>query len=254
MQKFLQYFDLSRLRDLDWADYVPRNLHFHDYELFILILAIVFLSFLVDFLLVRTWLGKNYRIFVAPGIILHEAAHFLLCLATGAKVTRVTVFDAEGGSVEHEKPKLPVIGQTLISIAPFFAGAIAIFFLSRWLGLKSVEISEVNLSYSGLLSFLKTLIEPINLTDWKNWLIFYLVLSIAVTMTPSKRDLRNMGFFLLFATIIFAVCTLFLHLQINWNFIPIDRLTVLLSTVTVLLILALFFSIVLFAVSKLFKH
>ncbi len=45
--------------------------------------------------------GKIYRIFVTPGILVHELSHALACLLMGAKVTDMTIFDKEGGHVTH---------------------------------------------------------------------------------------------------------------------------------------------------------
>ncbi len=223
-------------------------------ELMICILLILFISFAIDRLLVNSFLGLGYRLFVSPGVILHELSHALLCFLTGAKIKSISLFDKDGGSVEHESSKIPVIGPVLISIAPFAAGVVAIYFLSSWIGMKEYDLNVIAFKYQDLISYFKNLVSAINLSDYKNWIIIYLALSVAVTMTPSKQDMKNIlipALLLIFlAAIIFYFKFSFLEMV---NF-PTDRILVLLSPILLLLILAFVFSIIIFALSKLFKR
>ncbi len=257
MDRFLQLIHVDQLShyfSLGVKYIMPTSFNAGRYEVFILIIAILLLAAAVDFLLVRSFLGKNYRLFVAPGVIIHEMSHFLACILTGAKVTKVVVFDTSGGSVEHEKPKIPILGQLLISMAPFIIGSAIIYFLSLHLGLKPVNLKEIDLSVGGMLSYAKSMISPINFGDWKNWIIFYIVLNVIVTMTPSKQDFKNIALLLLFVLVVIVAAFRFLPMAGFFSFVPIEKITILLSSIVLLLIFALLFSIVLFAVSKLFKR
>lgn len=241
-----------------FANFIVSNTHFdlHSswFYLLILIISTLLLSSLVNFFLIGSVLGQSYRIFVAPGVILHEFSHALLCLLTGAKIKKIALFDKDGGSVEHEQSKLPVLGSILISLAPFVAGSIAIFFFARWLGLKEVDLSNLKFSYENIISFVKSIVGGLDLTNYKNWIIIYLALSVAVTMIPSKQDIKNIAVtFIVLAILIFALVQ-FTSLNLGLSFIPIDKIILLLNTVAVLLILSLILSIMIYALSKFFKR
>ncbi|MFA6963587.1 MAG: hypothetical protein WC227_02635 [Patescibacteria group bacterium] len=256
MEKFLQLIHVDQIShyfSVGIKSLMPTSFNAGRYEIFILIILIFALASAVDFFLVRSFFGKNYRLFVAPGVIIHEMSHFLACLLTGAKVTKVVVFDTSGGSVEHEKPRIPVIGQVLISFAPFIIGTGIIYFMSLHLGLKPVNLKEIDLSVGGILSYAKSMVSPINFADWKNWLIFYIVLNVIVTMTPSKQDFKNMALLLILILVVLVAAFKFLPMAGYFSFVPVEKITILLSSIVLLLIFALLFSIVLFAVSKIFK-
>ena len=221
-------------------------------KLLTLIVGIIILSFVIDFLLANSFFGGSYRIFVAPGIILHELSHALLCFFTGAKITQMSFFEKEGGSVKHKPSKIPILGPILISVAPFVFGAAAIFFISRKVGIDSPNLASVDISREGVILFFKTAVQSFNFKDIPTLVGLYLVLSIAVTMTPSFQDLRNMFLSLLAVALAVVVLIKFSVIHLSSIVIPSAVLT-LLSTVLLLLILALFFSIIIFVISKIFK-
>lgn len=239
--------------DVKAFDFKALNLSNHFVELIILIITILVLSGIINAILSRTILGKNYRVFVAPGVILHELAHAFFCLVTGAKIKSVALFDADGGSVTHEQPKIPILGTLLIAFAPLLIGVVAIFFISKWIGLRSETIDFGRISLSEIMNIGKSTLSAINFSYLKNWLLLYLVFSIAITMTPSAQDLKN-------AFLSFLGAFLIIFLAVHFFFpgslshMPIDRLLLVLSTVTVLLIFALLFSIIIFAITKLFSR
>lgn len=217
-----------------------------------LIISIIVLSFLIDFFLSSSFLGKSYRIFVAPGVIIHELAHAFACLITGAKLARISFFEKEGGKVEHRPSRLPVLGPIIISTAPFIAGAVIIYFLSRRLGIESTNLAAVDITKEGIISFFKTAIANVNLKDIKTIAIIYLVLSISVTMTPSWQDLKNMFFSLVVLGIVAFVVLKLVNFNLSSFSLPPD-IFVMLSTVFLLLILATIFSMIIFTLSKVIK-
>ena len=97
-------------------------------------LAFLIIFFVLSFVLGEFWqrifTGKKYRIFLAPGVIIHEFSHVLVCLITGAKIRKISFFNPKGGFVIHEKPKIPVLGEIMISLAPIAGGITSIFLLS----------------------------------------------------------------------------------------------------------------------------
>lgn len=226
----------------------------NSFKLVVLVILFVILSYLINYFLLNSIFGRGYRIFVAPGIILHEFAHALLCILTGAKITRISFFDKDGGSVQHGPSKIPVVGPILISLAPFVFGLAAIFYLSKVVGMREVDLSAVHLSYDSVINFIRSVFSQIDFHSWRNLFILYLTLSVVVTMTPSGQDLRNISLILILLGIIGFLLLRYTHFSFSLGFLPLAKIIILLNTVAVLLILALLLSIVIFGVSKLIKR
>ncbi|MFA4996215.1 MAG: M50 family metallopeptidase [Patescibacteria group bacterium] len=245
--------------NVDWGkvgDLNIQNFDFHSPfgKLILLISAILLLSFVTNYLLSRSIFGRGYRIFVAPGVIVHEFSHALMCLVTGAKISKMSLFDKEGGKVEHTSPKIPIIGQIVISLAPIFFGAVVIYFLSRRLGINSVDFATIHLTKEGIAELFKSVFSNLNFRIASTWIILYLVLSITATLTPSFQDLRNIVASLGFIGIIIFLVYRFSAFRFNFNLLAPDQIVVLLSTVSLLLILGLILSIILYITSKLISR
>jgi hypothetical protein len=89
---------------------------------------LIFIAFTVDRLFVKGIKLGAYRFFVGPAALVHNISQVLACLLTGAHVKSVKLADPKTGRVEHEKPKLRLIGDVIIAIAPLLAcGAVLIF-------------------------------------------------------------------------------------------------------------------------------
>ena len=106
-----------------------------------IIIIIIILSYAINSILLSS-VGGIYRIFIAPGVILHELSHAFACLVTGAKVTSINVFKKDGGEVRHTKPIIPIIGQIFISLAPFIIGFLAIYLIARAVGFKPIPSDQ----------------------------------------------------------------------------------------------------------------
>lgn len=212
----------------------------------LLLLAVMILSMIIDFLLSRSFLGPRYRLFLAPGVIIHELSHSFACLITGAKVTELSVFEQEGGHVTHSQPKIPVIGTILISFAPLIFGILLIYILSLKFGIIDVKLFTTGVSRQAISDANSGIIKNLMSFSLKNWIIFYLTISIAVTMNPSRKDVANsIGSFAV-ALVLFVVISSYFRI-----FLPVDRLSILLFSVLNVLILILIPSMILFVVSKL---
>jgi len=221
----------------------------------LLLVGIIVFASVSNYALSHSFLGSSYRIFVAPGIILHEVAHAFACLITGAKIGKVSFFEKQGGSVTHSHSKIPILGDILISFSPLVFGIVSLYFLSLWLGLGNQSFAVFTLADLRHIQILPTIIDfyRLNFSSNQNIVIFYLALSVCVTMTPSVQDLKN-SFLALFV----AILVLFLTIR----FLPLPQLTVsvpaaavlLLSSVFFLLILAVVFSIVILMISMIFKR
>jgi len=136
-----------------------------------MLVAALVLSYAATFWLSRIFHGKTYRYLIAPGVIVHEYSHALGCVLTGARVREIRVFDARGGEVIHEEPRL-AFGSAIISMAPIIGASIAVYLLARLLVPGFVGFGDLNLS------------------SWQFLLFAYLSASITAAMAPSRQDLK----------------------------------------------------------------
>ncbi len=102
------------------------------------------------------------RLILLPGVIVHETAHVIGCLATFTPIEHISFWDEQGGHVLHHKPKLHLIAQPIISLAPLPIGMGLLLLLSQQLPADQW---------------------------WLSVIILFLMISIAGTLAPSKTDL-----------------------------------------------------------------
>lgn len=139
-------------------------------------------SYLINWLLVRSVIRQVYRVFVAPGVVVHEISHAVGCLATGAHIEEINFWKSSGGHVKHHHPKVPLFGEAIIALAPIGGTFFLLAFLT-WLMIPNL--------YSLLrLEQPSSALSSINWTSWQTWLYFYLVTSLTATIAPSKTDMR----------------------------------------------------------------
>jgi hypothetical protein len=216
-----------------------------------IIIIIIILSYAINTILLSS-VGGIYRIFIAPGVILHELSHAFACLVTGAKVTSINVFKKDGGEVRHTRPLIPIIGQIFISLAPFIIGFLAIYLIARAVGFKPLPADLINAPQNAF-SFMAESLGSINFKSIMSWLSFYLIISIAVTMTPSGQDLRNTTLSLLALCAIIYMLIKYLGVNINFELLLRPELIAVLATTALILIGGLFLSIIMAVVSNLIK-
>jgi hypothetical protein len=141
-------------------------------------------------------LGRaGFYLLVFPGVILHEAAHYLACLLTGTKVLRFAPFSprrsADGrlvlGYVRHERRSVTI--QAIIGIAPILLNPLGLLLVSALL--TPLTFAEVVNPRFGLVEedilasgFLTS--DPLLAAIWA-----YLSLSFAVGSVPSREDLAS---------------------------------------------------------------
>lgn len=152
--------------------------------LFIAAGVFLVLSFWANQLLVKILPKYVYLFILFPGIVLHELAHSICAILTGTPVTEVNLFSATGGHVIHAKPRVPVVGQLVISFAPLAIGIVAIYFLIKLMPLTAGY--QIHIPYS-------TFILPLPALNGSFHFIYilwiYLILSITLTLLPSKQDM-----------------------------------------------------------------
>ena len=69
------------------------------FNVFLWLIILFLVSFVLNNLWRKIFLGKKYRIFLAPGVIVHELSHAVACRLTGAKIKEINFFLWDGGLV-----------------------------------------------------------------------------------------------------------------------------------------------------------
>jgi len=198
-----------------------------EYAGFLLVIAtgivVVLISMALDFLWARFIPFRFfYYLLRAPGVVVHECAHMLGCLLTGAKIRNMVLFSKEGGSVTYNPPVIPIIGDVVISTAPLFwiplVLALCTWFFSGYLGCSipalplPIDSTDAVMVLGGgiLATFTQNLVVQSNA-----WflLYLYLVLSLILSAAPSMQDIRNASI---------GICILtFTGILILWGQIPL---------------------------------
>jgi len=155
----------------------------------ILIILIALLGYISNWL---NWRYLNYsvvRLLFYVGAFLHEISHIIFCRLTGATITGGNIFSRKP-HVIHSKPKLPFIGQLLISLAPIIGGLLFLFLINKYYLVNYFEIPQFSDWQSVLIAPLN-LLSQINLLGWQSWLMILLFLNIGAMIGPSLQDLKN---------------------------------------------------------------
>ena len=148
------------------------------------VVAIFVLSFLANRFLVALMPFNLYLVVLFPGVVVHELSHFILSIFTGTPVRGLQLFSATGGHVVHEKPRIPVIGQFIISFAPLVLGIALSAYIISLLPLDFSDNWRVSLGPIAL-----KLPRIAEAWQWEHGILAYLLLSIILTLTPSKQDI-----------------------------------------------------------------
>lgn len=238
MSQFLPYVNYLKIP-------LSAEVFLHYRSSLVLFLLIIILSYIIDFYLSHSFFGPKYRYFLAPGVIIHELSHAFACFFTGAKVRELAVFDKEGGHVKHTKSKIPVLGSVIISTAPLVVGIIIIYLMSRKLGLSDFDFLKFGNDPKSIISANMMLLKNISHFSIKNWLLFYLTISVAVTMMPSRKDFANAFIPLVILVVSFMLISKYTHILL-----PVESLNILFFTTINLLIIGLVLSIIIFALSN----
>ncbi len=119
-----------------------------------------------------------FRIFLFPGVAIHELAHALACLATNTPIEHISFWTETGGQVIHHKPKYSLLTQPIISFAPFPVGIALMLWLSQIIRHGPWPLAVG----AGLL-----------------------LISVAATLAPSKADLKPAVFSMVLLILVCAV-------------------------------------------------
>jgi ABC-type multidrug transport system fused ATPase/permease subunit len=173
--------------------------------LFLLVILAGLLVMVISKTLDRLWARTIparfvYQLISAPGVVVHECAHVLGCLITGARIKKVVLFSGGGGSVTYQPPPVPLLGNIIISTAPLFviplvlAGLTWLFGTYTGCSLTFPALTLDTLAGAGALVTGSALIVWQNLVvQFNAWflLYLYLALSCVLSLAPSMQDIRN---------------------------------------------------------------
>jgi hypothetical protein len=132
-----------------------------------------------------------------PGVVLHEIAHMIGCLVTGAEIRKVVYFSKEGGSVTYSGPRIPILGTVIISTAPLFFLPLILAGLTWVFGTYFGCIVPPVVPLTGDLvagsEDIITLFSQNLVVHHNGWFFLYLFLcgSIVLSLAPSGQDFRN---------------------------------------------------------------
>ena len=164
-------------------------------------MAVMCISVMLDNLWAQVLpLRMLYYLIRAPGVIVHECSHILGCLLTGAAITKVVLLSKEGGSVTYTRPKVPVLGDVIISSAPPFCIPLVLTGLTwafaSYLGCSFPQFPAMINSAGTLHSLALAVTEVFRLNliaAFHPWflLYLYLTLSLVLSVAPSSQDIRN---------------------------------------------------------------
>jgi hypothetical protein len=132
-----------------------------------------------------------FSLLFLPGVLLHEASHFIMAHLLGVRTGRFSLIPKKmgGGRLQLgyvETASTDFVRDALIGVAPLIAGGIFV----AYVGVSRLEINALWVGYvQGQLSSIRLALKSI--TDRPDfWLWFYLTFAVSSTMMPSTSDRR----------------------------------------------------------------
>ncbi len=184
-------------------------------------LLVMTLSFILDHIWAKSlrqlWL---YLFISAPGIAIHECAHIIGCLITGAKIKKVVLLSKEGGMVSYGAPAIPVLGNVIISSAPLFILPLVLAGVTWFFGTYTgctypslMLVPDTSVSVYSLIPAIGQTLYYNLIADFNGWFILYLYLVISLTLSfsPSARDLKNAFIGILLLSCV-CICIIFVNI------------------------------------------
>jgi hypothetical protein len=171
--------------------------------LFIFISGIIVIT--LSYALDRLWavampVRAIYLFIRLPGVVLHECSHIIGCFLTGARIHKVVLFSEDGGSVTYSCPRLPYIGDVIISTAPLFLLPLALssatWAFGSYLGCVFPVFPGIPGSidaFAGLGAAVFYTFSDNLIVRFNGWFLLYLYLTISLVLSvaPSMQDMKN---------------------------------------------------------------
>jgi hypothetical protein len=213
-------------------------------------------------IIIFTWASKLiphyiFRIYVLPGVFLHELSHIFFCILSFHKIVEVSFFNTNGsdamGYVTHSYNPDNLyqrVGNVFIGIAPAFAGVWVLFILFNYYDLLPEQKSLDFYSY-----YQHIIYKLIDMPILDTFICVYLTSSIAATMSPSKADYKGAIGGIIISLILFFTANIFFSSFISVTFLNIYELLTLFSSYAIQsLVISTLFSFVLFIPAFLFRY
>ncbi len=132
-----------------------------------------------------------YFALLLPGVLLHEASHWLMAKFLQVRTGKVTIgLNQKRGRLEMGSVRVAQadpIRSSLIGLAPLVGGSLAIFLIGRWaLGIEGLAWV---LSSGDASAIAAELWAALHVSDF--WLWLYLIFAISNAMLPSATDRRS---------------------------------------------------------------
>ncbi len=186
-----------------------------------------------------------YVTLMLPGTFIHESSHAVVALLMGASIKNFSVIPSGDtlGRVEHTKPKIPIIGDFAISIAPLIGCPAILFLVSYYLGMHfNYSPSSFNILTETKVLFERTFsfIIGLNYFNWKTYLFLYFALTLGAGAAPSKTDITGMIPSLIiiviaiFALNYFGINISYLNILFSWLSVALSIAVVPLLTITII--------------------
>ncbi|MDD5621280.1 MAG: hypothetical protein PHS27_01690 [Candidatus Pacebacteria bacterium] len=155
----------------------------------ILIIIIALLGYLSNYLNWKYLNNFAIRFLYYIGTFIHELSHIILCILTGAKISKISIFSRQP-KIIHSKSRIPIIGQALISLAPIIGGMAFLYAINRFC------LSNYFTVPSNFKDFL-TIFSGIGILDWQLWVMILLSFNMGAMIGPSLQDLKHIWFVLI---------------------------------------------------------
>ncbi|MGR3178231.1 MAG: hypothetical protein ACUZ8E_09265, partial [Candidatus Anammoxibacter sp.] len=176
------------------------------------LLAIVFLSYVVERLWVKYINSKILKFFLFPGSVAHVLSHALLCLVTGATIKNLNIFDFKNNEIQYVRPKIRYICDFLIVVAPIFGCGIILLFLASHLGSSAGENQHISTSI-GWKDNVNSLAETVRITLETFWseinhheiapsIFIFVSIIFTVSMAPKSSEFKFLILGLITAAVI----------------------------------------------------
>jgi hypothetical protein len=169
--------------------------------IFITGIIVIVLSYALDRLWAVAMPARAIYLFMRlPGVVLHECSHIIGCLLTGARIHNIVLFSRDGGSVTYSSPRLPYIGDVIISTAPLFLLPLALSLVTRafelYLGCVFPAFPALLESADALSGIGMTVFGTFSdnlLVRFNGWFLLYLYLTVSLVLSvaPSTQDMKN---------------------------------------------------------------
>lgn len=160
----------------------------------ILIIIIALLGYISNWLNWKYLNSSIIRFLYYIGTFIHEVSHIIFCILTGARISKISIFSKQP-KIVHSKSKIPIIGQTLISLAPIIGGMAFLYVINRFCLSNYFTIPDIS-NWKDFFSASINIFSHINLLHWQSWVMILLFFNMGAMIGPSLQDLKHIWFVL----------------------------------------------------------